>query len=145
MLSDDEKKAAALASEADAKELLEKGDLYRTYKIPDFTTNDTTPPLRDHTHNPTRKRAGTFWMETLGPKYPGNFPFGDDNANYTVFRNVKDYGAKGDGTTDDTFAIMIAMYMGGRCGSDCGGTTVKGATVYFPSGENCRVSFISWM
>ena len=41
-------------------------------------------------------RAGTFWMESIARK--GTVPWGDD-PNYKVFRNVKDYGAKGDGIT----------------------------------------------
>lgn len=51
-----------------------------------------------------------------------------------MFRNVEDYGAKRDGVSDDIFAFMIALYDGDRCGSHCGGTTAKGATVYFPPG-----------
>jgi hypothetical protein len=41
-------------------------------------------------------RAGTFWMESIARK--GTVPWGDDPS-YKVFRNVKDYGAKGDGIT----------------------------------------------
>jgi hypothetical protein len=41
-------------------------------------------------------RAGTFWMESIARK--GTVPWGNDPG-YKVFRNVKDYGAKGDGLT----------------------------------------------
>lgn len=51
-----------------------------------------------------------------------------------MFRNVKDYGAKGDGRTDDTAAINKAISDGGRCGSACGSSTVLPAVVYFPQG-----------
>lgn len=52
-----------------------------------------------------------------------------------VFRNVKDYGAKGDGVTDDTEAINRAINDGNRCGEECGSSTVHPALVYFPSGR----------
>lgn len=32
-----------------------------------------------------------------------------DPGSYSVFRNVKDYGATGDGTTDDSGAIQAAI------------------------------------
>lgn len=51
-----------------------------------------------------------------------------------MFRNVKDYGAKGDGVTDDTTAINKAISDGGRCGADYGSSTVVPAVVYFPKG-----------
>jgi hypothetical protein len=34
-------------------------------------------------------------MENIA--HVGRIPFGADNGNYKVFRNVKDYGAVGDG------------------------------------------------
>jgi hypothetical protein len=71
-------------------------------------------------------------------------------AGYRVFRNVKDYGAIGDGKTDDWFvfaafddlymltgsraAIQRAITDGGRCGGGCSSTSTKGAIVYFPEG-----------
>lgn len=53
---------------------------------------------------------------------------------YKIFRNVKDYGAKGDGTSDDTEAINAAMVEGNRCGKGCDSSTVTPALVYFPPG-----------
>lgn len=47
------------------------------------------------TENTLRKRDG-FWMENIERR--GSSPWGDD-PNYKIFRNVKDYGAKGDGST----------------------------------------------
>lgn len=59
-------------------------------------------------------------------------------ADYQFFRNVKDFGAVGDGVSDDTAAINRAAATFGlnnfktlRCG---GSTTVLGAVVYLPPG-----------
>jgi glucan 1,3-beta-glucosidase len=54
---------------------------------------------------------------------------------YRVFRNVRDYGATGDGVTDDYAAIQAAITDGNRCGEGCSATSTKGAIVYFPAGR----------
>ncbi|KAI0968246.1 glycoside hydrolase family 55 protein [Xylaria arbuscula] len=72
-----------------------------------------------------------YWLEDV--QHQGVAPFAGDG--YTVFRNVKDYGAKGDGSTDDTAAIVAALNDGGnRCLQGCASTTTTPAVVYFPSG-----------
>ncbi|KAL5633597.1 hypothetical protein ACGC1H_003918 [Rhizoctonia solani] len=79
------------------------------------------------------KPKDTYWVEAI--KRRGSAPYSDDPTGYKVYRNVKDYGAKGDGKTDDTEAIQRAIAEGGRCGQGCEATTRTPALVYFPSGK----------
>lgn len=74
-----------------------------------------------------------YWMGDID--HHGRASFNPD-VSYQVFRNVKDFGAVGDGVTDDTAAINEAISQGNRCGMDktCAGSTTTPATVYFPTG-----------
>ncbi|KAH9476326.1 putative glucan endo-1,3-beta-glucosidase [Psilocybe cubensis] len=74
-----------------------------------------------------------FWMESI--KHQGKSAFNPNPNVYSVFRNVKDFGARGDGVTDDTAAINAAITSGGRCGGGgCRSSTLTPAVVYFPKG-----------
>jgi glucan 1,3-beta-glucosidase len=74
--------------------------------------------------------ASGYWLETI--ERLGKPAFGA--ADFQIFRNVKDFGAVGDGATDDTDAIMSAITTGNRCGKGCDSTTVTPAIIYFPAG-----------
>jgi len=92
---------------------------------PYVTTEDTTPAL-------DRRQSSSYWMETITRQ--GQAAYNSDKS-YKIFRNVRDYGAVGDGTTDDSAAINKAIQEGNRCGNgDCDSSTITPAIVYFPAG-----------
>lgn len=80
-----------------------------------------------------RGAQGQYWLPHL--KRQENIAFNNNPGAYKVFRNVKDYGAKGDGATDDSNAINLAISQGDRCGPGCGSSTISPAIVYFPPGK----------
>ncbi|RAL05308.1 exo-beta-1,3-glucanase Exg0 [Aspergillus ibericus CBS 121593] len=76
-------------------------------------------------------RSSDYWVADI--KRQGSVPFGN-NTSYQIYRNVKDFGATGDGSTDDTNAINEAISSGNRCGQGCDSSTTTPALVYFPPG-----------
>ncbi|THH16183.1 hypothetical protein EW146_g4411 [Bondarzewia mesenterica] len=79
----------------------------------------------------TAGASDPYWLENI--THQGTSAFGP--SGYTVFRNVKNFGAKGDGVTDDTAAINSAISSGGRCGQGCNSSSTTPALVYFPQGK----------
>ena len=84
----------------------------------------------------TATNPSTFWYEAI--THNGISPFIANGASWPVFRNVKTaYGAKGDGVTDDTAAIVNAIKAGNSAGDRSQhvfGTTGQPAVVYLPAG-----------
>ncbi|KAI0192884.1 pectate lyase superfamily protein-domain-containing protein [Xylaria flabelliformis] len=71
----------------------------------------------------------------LRQAYPKSFTQRTAFTTEPKFLNVKNYGAKGDGTIDDTDVINKAIIDGpGRCIDKCNSRTTHPAIVYFPPG-----------
>lgn len=95
--------------------------------------SETTIPIegKNITLNTTASDA-PFWLAEIN--HQGLAPFANTSA-YPVFRNVRDYGAVGDGVHDDTAAINMAMNSSTRCAPGaCEASTRTPAIVYFPGG-----------
>lgn len=60
-----------------------------------------------HDCSATSHKSSAFWLP--GVPHQGTSPFLSDSSNYVVYRNVKDFGAKGDGITDDSAAFNAAI------------------------------------
>ena len=79
----------------------------------------------------SKRATSSYWVANIARN--GTSAFLNDDT-YAVYRNVKDYGATGNGNTDDTASINAAITAGTRCGQGCDSTTIKPAIIYFPPG-----------
>ncbi len=84
-----------------------------------------------------RRVPTDYWYEKI--RHNGISPFISNGTDWLVYRNVKDpqFGAVGDGVTDDTAAIQKALnFANGNAtrGTASFGTTGQPAVVYIPAG-----------
>lgn len=89
-----------------------------TSRIASGLGTSCTAPLSGGTAAPT----DPYWLGSI--THLGTSPFNPDASTYQVFRNVIDFGAAGDGVTDDTDAIKQVISPSSRRsfngGSQCG-------------------------
>lgn len=97
-----------------------------------FQLSINTTMLQSNQSAQANRTDQPFWFELI--EHNGRATYNPNPDTYQVFRNVKDFGAKGDGVTDDTDAINKAISTGSRCGEGCGSSTISPAVVYFPPG-----------
>ncbi|KAG8930575.1 hypothetical protein FRC02_004038 [Tulasnella sp. 418] len=81
---------------------------------------------------PSAAASDPYWMQTIARQ--GISAYNPNPSTYKVYRNVKDYGAVGDGVVDDTAAINRAISDQNRCGLGCKSSTRSPGLIYFPKG-----------
>ena len=91
---------------------------------------------RDTCTGPTASSPTSYWLlEQDHTGYPRGYAPEVSNANYPVWRNVKDYSAVADGSGDQTAVIQNAINDDGSNGSRKGqGVTRYPAEVFLPGG-----------
>ncbi|RDW56893.1 pectin lyase fold factor [Coleophoma crateriformis] len=118
--------AAALLAEHHAAQKLANGTLHNSY------TAFTQLPKPLAIPNQEKRATSDYWV----PQVDHGVPSMGWDPSYPVYRDVTDaqFGAKGDGVTDDTAAINAAIAYGGNCGEGCLSSSTKGTLIYFPPG-----------
>ncbi|USW54691.1 Putative pectate lyase superfamily protein [Septoria linicola] len=117
------------------------GPQRKTYDL----TDQSAPP---HTHQHEKRQSygsgQPYWYSQI--KRQGSPAYGA-NSSYVIWRNVLDYGAVGDGVTDDTDAFNRATADGFRCGfwgqgdpRNCDSQTTTPAIIYVPGGRTYMIS-----
>jgi len=96
-----------------------------------FITFGSIAPVAGSPLSVAKRADSSYWLANIART--GSPAFLNDGS-YNLYRNVKSYGAKGDGSSDDTAAINAAVTDGVRCGKGCDSTTIKPAIIYFPPG-----------
>jgi hypothetical protein len=82
---------------------------------------------------PADAEEGDFWFDTSDDTYQGTIFEELDTKIKNLAVNVKDLGAKGDGTTDDTLAIQTAL-----------NTLPVNSVLFFPIGTYKITSQLTW-
>ncbi|KAL8858139.1 MAG: hypothetical protein Q9178_005316 [Gyalolechia marmorata] len=99
-----------------------------------FFGNDTNDGLYWLVNILHQERAA---FHNAAGNYTGTNTGLNSTGKYQVFRNVKAFGARGDGFNDDTAAINRAISSGSRCAPGvCQSSTISPAIAYFPSGTH---------
>ena len=78
----------------DVQYMLSRFDHWHTYHGPTGTATTATQTGKPHRPPPTPTSTCAYWLENI--QHQGFSPFHPDPTSYQVFRNVKDFGAKGD-------------------------------------------------
>jgi hypothetical protein len=74
--------------------------LQKSYDLP-----ENEAPAGTHQHVKRYGSGGPYWMSQI--KRQGKVPYGA-NSSYVLWRNVMDYGAKGDGATGIYFGSLLS-------------------------------------
>jgi glucan 1,3-beta-glucosidase len=63
--------------------------------------------------NGTAAEGSPYWLQSM--PHVGTAAFNPSPSTYKVYRSVKDYGAVGNGVTDDTAVSLIGVVFNCKC------------------------------